>query len=98
MTIQSRATLKGHGDTGDVPTEANRDDLIDSFLHLTDATAQTVEGAVSFTGNLTITTLATGMATAAAAGGTVHTVPTTAAGYLTVQVSGRTVAIPYFEV
>lgn len=98
MTAQTRSTNKGKFNVNDVPSEADYADLIDSFLSLTDTTAQSVTSPMTVSGALTVTSFASAMVTAAASGGTVHTVPTTAAGYLTVQVSGRTVAIPYFEV
>jgi hypothetical protein len=43
-------------------------------------------------------TIVTAMVTASASGGSVMVVPTTAAGYIMAQVSGRTVCIPYFEI
>lgn len=40
--IVSRTTLKGYFDTGDTLTSAAMNDLIDSFVHLQDTTAQTL--------------------------------------------------------
>lgn len=164
MTAQNRSVLKGVFETGDVPDGDNYADLIDSFISLSDSTAQaitsnitvpavTITGIVSAndvnassasiisisvsslhvtgvvsaaTGNftavsadnlsasaaalgtldattvsaatITFNTISSAMATVAATGGTVDVVPTTAAGYIHVQMSGRTVAIPYFEI
>lgn len=44
MTAQSRATLKANFEDGDTPTGANYADLIDSFVSLTDSSAQTLSG------------------------------------------------------
>lgn len=44
MTAQSRATLKANFEDGDTPTGSNYADLIDSFVSLTDASAQTLSG------------------------------------------------------
>ena len=38
MTKQTRSTLKGYFETGDIPTQQNYQDLIDSFVSLDDTT------------------------------------------------------------
>ena len=48
MTITSRVTLKSKFQTGDKPGGSDYANWIDSFLHLTDTSAQSVAGAVSF--------------------------------------------------
>lgn len=50
MTAQSRTTLKTYFETGDVPTQAQFIDLIDSFLVLTGTTSQTIPSAITVSG------------------------------------------------
>lgn len=47
MTVQSRATLKAYFDTGDTITTTAMGDVIDSFAHLSDTTAQTFNSEIS---------------------------------------------------
>lgn len=42
MTVATRATLKGYFDNGDTITASAMVDLIDSFVHLSDTTAQSL--------------------------------------------------------
>lgn len=42
MTVQTRQTLKGYFDNGDTITTTAMGDLIDSFVHLSDTTAQSL--------------------------------------------------------
>ena len=108
MTAQNRATLKGLFEDGDVPTGANYTDLIDSFLSLSDTTAQslsspltvtTVSGATGEFDALTVrTTLTIESTTTVAATSTGVSLPASAAGFIVATVSGATVAIPYYKV
>ena len=126
MTAKTRATLKQQFATGDVPTGSDYVDLIDSFVNITDTTAQaiaseavftTVSGATGrFSSAVAIGTAAAAGAgltvqssdeasalkfdtptTAIASGGGGGAVPTSAAGYLIVMVSGVSRRIPYFS-
>lgn len=54
MTVQTRATLKAYFDNGDVMTAQSFVDLMDSFVHLSDTTAQTLNSDLIFP-NLTVT-------------------------------------------
>lgn len=108
MAAQDRATNKAAFENGDKPQGSDFSNLIDSFVSLSDSTAQSMtsklEGTefvgiasasdVSISGTLTYT----GVTTVAAVASGAVTVPSSALGYITVQVSGRTVAIPYFAV
>lgn len=42
MTVQTRQTLKGYFDNGDTITASAMADLVDSFIHLSDTTAQSL--------------------------------------------------------
>lgn len=53
MTITSRVNLKAVFENGDVLDGDNLANLIDSYLHLSDTSAQTVVSPVSFTGSAT---------------------------------------------
>ena len=53
MARTIRDTLKSFFQTGDVPTEGQYVDLIDSQLNVVETTAQTVAGAVTFTSAIT---------------------------------------------
>ena len=53
MTITSRVTLKSVMEDGDILEGDNLANLIDSYLHLTDTSAQTVTSPVTFTGSAT---------------------------------------------
>ncbi len=50
MTTQTRATLKTYFETGDKPTQIQFENLIDSFLSLSDTASQTVKSAVTVSG------------------------------------------------
>lgn len=52
MTAQSRATLKSKFENGDVPTGEDFGDLIDSFVSLTETSAQNIAGNVQFSSNV----------------------------------------------
>ena len=52
MAKQNRTTLKGYFETGDIPSQAQYADLIDSQLNLVETGTQTVEGNTTFEGNL----------------------------------------------
>ena len=68
-------------------------------VHASAATFSAVVSAGTIAaGTLNFDAIATALATASAVGGTGINVPTTAAGFITAQVCGRTVAIPFFEV
>ena len=54
MTQQTRATLKGVFEQGDVPQGSDYEDLIDSFVSLADTTAQTVTSDLTITGALNV--------------------------------------------
>ena len=108
MTAKNRSDNKAAFENGDKPQGSDFSNLIDSYVSLADSTAQTMTsklegaefvGAVS-AGNLSISgiiTITAGTTVAAVASGAV-TLPASAAGYVTVQVSGRTAAIPFFWV
>lgn len=49
MTIQSRTTLKSTFENGDRPQGSNYADTFDSFLHLTDTTAQSISSPITVT-------------------------------------------------
>jgi hypothetical protein len=49
MTAISRVTLKGVFENGDVPTQSDYENLIDSSLNLVDTTAQSMAGPLSTT-------------------------------------------------
>jgi hypothetical protein len=57
MAITSRVNLKNSLEDGDTLTGDNLANLIDSFLHLSDTSAQTVAGPVTFTGSATFTNI-----------------------------------------
>lgn len=59
MTVQSRTILKGYFNTGDIPSEQNYADLIDSMYHVeegssVDKTIVIVSGSTATSGNLTL--------------------------------------------
>ena len=62
MTVQTRATLKGYFDTGDTITASAMVDVIDSFAHLLDTTAQTFNSEIS-TPNLVAANVSAGTVT-----------------------------------
>ena len=47
MAIKTRADLKSYFQTGDIPTETQYSDLIDSFIHAGEATTQVITGDMS---------------------------------------------------
>ncbi len=53
MANQNKTTLKTYFQQGDIPTEGQYVDLIDSQLNVVETTAQTVAGAVTFTSAIT---------------------------------------------
>ena len=53
MANQNKTTLKTYFQQGDIPTEGQYVDLIDSQLNVAETTAQTVAGAVTFTSAIT---------------------------------------------
>lgn len=53
MAITSRVTLKAAFEQGDKPQGSDYENWIDSFLHLTDTSAQAISSPVSFTGSAT---------------------------------------------
>lgn len=67
MTAKNRTTLKTQFQTGDTPTGADFDDLIDSTLNLVDTTAQDVNSDLVINGTLTVSALSTSQITASAA-------------------------------
>lgn len=109
MAIKDRPTLKALFENGDKPQGQDFADHIDSMVALSDTTAQsmasklegpefatskvsavdmTISGDVTYTGETTVAAVASGAVT----------VPASALGYITVTVSGRTVAMPYYAV
>lgn len=108
MAAQDRSTNKAAFENGDKPQGSDFANLIDSFVSLSDSTAQTITsklegsefvGAVS-AGNTSIsgTLTYTGSTTVAAVASGAVTIPGSALGYIIASVSGRTVAIPYYAV
>lgn len=108
MTAKNRSDLKALFENGDKPQGQDFADLADSFVSLSDSTAQTMTsklegpefvGVVS-AGNTSIsgTITYTGETTVAATASGSVTVPASALGYITATVSGVTVAIPYYKV
>jgi len=71
MAQQDKATLKTAFQTGDSPTGADFDNLIDSQLNLAETASQTINGPVNFAGGLTFATVS-----AAIVGGSVATFTT----------------------
>ncbi|MCB7127943.1 MAG: hypothetical protein J3T61_00190 [Candidatus Brocadiales bacterium] len=57
MTITSRTGLKAKFETGDTPVGSDYVDWIDSYLHLTDATVQSITSKVALDGGLSTTTV-----------------------------------------
>ena len=57
MTITSRTTLKANYEDGDTPVSSNYVDWIDSYLHLTDSTVQSITSKVALDGGLSTTTV-----------------------------------------
>ena len=53
MAKQNRTTLKGYFETGDIPTQTQYADLIDSNLNLSETTEQTVAGGLNIGKNIT---------------------------------------------
>ena len=60
MAVKSRATLKGNFADGETFTGSNAADWIDSYLHLTDSTAQSVQSPMTFANPVGFTTTASG--------------------------------------
>lgn len=58
MTAKNRSDNKAAFETGDAPTGTNYADLIDSFLSITDSTAQSVASDITVP-NITVETLLT---------------------------------------
>lgn len=54
MTAKSRANLKSVFEQGDTPQGSDYADLIDSFLNLSDSTAQTVTSPVTYSNTVTL--------------------------------------------
>ena len=100
MTIASRATLKGKFEDGDTPLGSDFTDWLDSFIHVSDSTAQSVASP------LTVTTL--GATTVSAATMEVKTfiinaevtatvsAAASAAKYILITSSGATFWMPVF--
>ena len=108
MAAKNRADLKALFENGDKPQGQDFADLIDSFPTLSDSTAQSmtskleanefvgavsagnasISGVLTYTGNTTVAAVASGAVS----------LPASALGFITVTVSGRTVALPYFAV
>ena len=57
MAIQSRVALKALFENGDTPEGDNYADWLDSFLHLTDTSAQTVASPMTFSNTVKIATV-----------------------------------------
>ena len=57
MAIKSRVTLRATFETGDKPGGSNYADWIDSFLHLTDTSAQAISSPVTFNASASFQTL-----------------------------------------
>lgn len=68
MVAQDRATLKAEFETGDVPDGTDYGNLIDSFISITDTSAQAVASPISFAGSAAFTSTVTA-ATARVLGG-----------------------------
>ena len=54
MPKQSRTTLKGYFEVGDIPTQGNYADLIDSQFNLSDTDTQHILGDLSSSANLLV--------------------------------------------
>ena len=54
MSRKTRTILKGYFEVGDIPTEGQYVDLIDSQLNLNDPSTQILSGALSVSQSLTI--------------------------------------------
>ena len=52
MSIESRATLKTHFQTGDRPTEAQFGNFLDSYVHMTEVN----HGTITINGTISATT------------------------------------------
>lgn len=81
MPQQDKATLKSAFETGDGPTGSDFANLIDSQLNLQETTAQTILGAVAFTGGVTFS--AVSAATVGGGTGTFSVLAATAATIVT---------------
>jgi len=53
MAKQNKTTLKGYFETGDIPSQTQYADLIDSNLNLSETTEQTIAGGLNIGGNIT---------------------------------------------
>jgi len=84
MTAQNRSTLKANFEDGDKPTGDNFSDLIDSFLSLTDTTAQQVLSDVNFSGTVSAANLAIGTLSLTSVAASVATFTFVTAGGLVV--------------
>jgi len=67
MSQQDKATLKTAFQTGDSPTGADFDNLIDSQLNLAETASQTINGPVNFAGGITFATVSAALAGASVA-------------------------------
>ena len=72
MPKQTRITLKGYFEVGDIPTQGNYHDLIDSFVSLSDTDVQHIQGDISSSGNLFIGNI-TSSGTVSASGDLINT-------------------------
>lgn len=114
MTAQNRSVNKARFEQGDTPQGSDFTDFIDSYLALTDSTAQSVASHVTLSGGVATTTVSANAlkvvnsasdsflvlnvsTTATALGGAASTVPTVAAGYLTVEINGVLKRIAFFN-
>lgn len=67
MSQQDKATLKTAFQTGDSPTGADFDNLIDSQLNLAETASQTINGPVNFAGGITFAAVSAALAGASVA-------------------------------
>lgn len=103
MAIKSRATLKTTFSTGARPGGSDYSDFVDSFLHLTDTTAQSVAGTLAVptmnVGTVTVTaginlSAGVGVATDVSAGNV--KLSASCAGYFKLTLNGVVVYVPYW--
>jgi len=57
MAITGRVTLKAAYETGDKPDGSDYVNIFDSFVHLTDTSAQTISSPVTFNGSVIAQTI-----------------------------------------
>jgi hypothetical protein len=67
MTAKSRSALKSAFETGDIPDGTDYADLIDSFLNLSDTTAQTVTSDISLGAGITFSQVTAAVSASASA-------------------------------